>query len=178
MINYVKIDELKYKLHNATIGLLGLAEKLCWNKISPNCVYYLSEDPNDGSDIALDSRVLKKSPKEKLKLQTLDEIMPVLTDLYPDIYDIKLFIRQAYRHYTVIDVRYIKWDCDYALRNSNGEPLPFIDASIIMPPFYEEGKKTDVNWQYDTLKHRVELFWWRMKFGLWYLQVFNLKTSR
>lgn len=178
MVNYIKRDELRSMLQDATTGLLQLAKELCWNEISPNCIYHLSKAPNDGSESLSGKGILTRSTKEKLKLQTLDELMPVLNTLYPDLYDIKLFIRHAANDHTVIDLRYIIWDSDFGFRNTDGEPLPFINASIMMPPFHKEGTKVDINWKYDTLKHRIELFWWRGKFRVWYLFVIKFKLFR
>jgi hypothetical protein len=161
IVNDVRKENLKNKLKEPTVNLLHLAEDLCWNKISPNCMYYLSEDPNDGT--GLGGAFLKRPPKGKLNLQTLDELVPVLNELYSDLYDIKLVIRHAYKRCTVIDVRYIKWDFEYGSRDEYGEPLPLIDIKVELPPTYKEGKKIDINWQDDTLKLRIKLFWYRMK---------------
>ncbi|OOQ58026.1 hypothetical protein BC343_10200 [Mucilaginibacter pedocola] len=161
MFNYVKREELPEKLHEAKDSLFYLASLTCWNKISGNCLYHLMEDPNNDT---LKSWFLKRSPGEKLPLLSFDELAAALNELYPQLYNIGFYIRHAYKHQTIIDVRYIIWDSKIGSRDSNGEPLPYIDVKIEMPPTYLNGKKIDINWQNDTLKHRIMFLWFRTKF--------------
>ena len=138
---------LEDDLIEASKALVNLAREICWNEISDNFFYILSEIKNSSEnfDIQRKQRSLQNSKKIPLRLHSL---IPELEKLYPELYDINLYIYKAESDKTVIDIRYYSknlLDSSYGAKVADLAPM--LHCKVSHPLAHQEGKKFDVNWE-------------------------------
>ena len=103
---HLKKAELENKIQEATSSLIDMATNICWNKISRNCVYILSEiDESIGKNFFEQAKNRKKINDKKVP-KTLSAIVSELTTIFENLYDINLYIYKSLSNKTIIKIRY------------------------------------------------------------------------
>lgn len=153
---------LEKEIKELSIELLRLAEELTWNKISGNCRFILSEIKNSNQNFDIRRKIMIKE-NDKKKPAILPELMPVLQELYKNIYDINLEIYKATKTMTIIDIRYyLKTSLDKDYMQTVLHNPPMLHCKVALPPG-QHGKeaKFDINWQHKPWLIKWKLFWLR-----------------
>lgn len=150
-------ENLLQDLTNATQSLLDLARDLSFNKISDNCCFFISEIKEDTNK--------KESIGDTIKsFKTLFDIIPEMEKLFPELYDVNLHIYKAKKSVTIIEIQYysrLSLNHDYQEITSRQEPT--LHCKVAQPPYYIPGKKIDINWKFNTLNHKWQMFWWQLR---------------
>src|SRR5207249_4714396 len=102
----------------------------------------------------------KRQPK------TLDELMPVLLQLYPDVYEFDLYVYKSTPKQTIIEIGYVLAD-----PSMGAVPSPHLHAKVSIPVYATfKKRKFDINWQHNTLLHKWNIFWARLRFKIFPLK--------
>lgn len=161
MISQIDIEE---KLESLTGELLKLADETCWNTISKNLLFILS----DISEVEGENHFIKRNHRNKLNKKKLPknfiEAVTELKDIYDSIYDINLYIYKSEKHKTIIDIRYFlksRLDADF-LKTVIDNP-PMLHCKIAIPPYVKKDnrKKFDINWELEGLRYTWHKLWWK-----------------
>ncbi|WP_025744129.1 hypothetical protein [Aquimarina pacifica] len=144
----MKRENLEQNLKEATSSLLEMAKNSCWNKISDNTRYLISEIKNDELNI-LDKRKDRKRKNDKKISKSLEQISSELRDIYENLYDINLYIYKSEKDNTIIEIQYYpksSLESEFYETVKNNEPM--LHCKIAIPPGYNDKKeKIDVNWE-------------------------------
>ncbi|GAA0733951.1 hypothetical protein [Aquimarina litoralis] len=144
----MKRENLEQNLKEATSSLLEMAKNSCWNKISDNTRYLISEIKNDELN-ALDKRKDRKRKNDKKISKSLEQISSELRDIYENLYDINLYIYKSEKDNTIIEIQYYpksSLESEFYETVKNNEPM--LHCKIAIPPGYNDKKeKFDVNWE-------------------------------
>lgn len=159
-------NTLQEHLAEATVSLLSIASDLAWNTISDNCLYIISNLKEQDEEFGV-RRKLEKARSEKLAPQYLADIMPQMLKLYPDLYDINLFVYKASNERTIIEIGYYPksaLDEDYRKTIENNPPM--LHSKVSHPFYYHFNgkKKFDINWQNNSLSYKINSFWAKFKY--------------
>ncbi|MBI1838290.1 MAG: hypothetical protein HYR91_13595 [Flavobacteriia bacterium] len=141
-----------------------MARNLTFNKISDNCFYIISEIKNsDKKNIELNKCHIKENQSKIPK--PLSKIIYDLEELYPNFYDVNLYIYKAKKNATIIEIKYysrLSLDEDYRQKTKEQETM--LHCKITTPIYHSDtNEKFDINWELGTLNHKWKLFWWRRK---------------
>ncbi len=159
---------LNQDLNEATTKLLDLARNTCWNKISSNCEFILSEIKEDSDSNFYEERKLRRS-EDKIKTPTsLTKAVDKLKDIYSNLYDINLYVFQSKKDKTIIEIRYFlksKLDIEYQQKIKEQEPM--LHCKIGIPPHHtKQEDKFDVNWELGGIRDKWRMFLWRISIYL------------
>lgn len=158
-------ENLEIDIKNGVEQLLKMAKNLCWNKISSNCLFILSEIEEGGGQNFLEIQRIRNHKNNKKTPKRLNDIVLELSKIYDILYDVNLFIYKAESKRTIIEIRYYpkySLDKDYLLLVKDNPPM--WHSKLTLPPYHEKGKsKFDVNWEQGGFRHFWKLFWWKMK---------------
>ena len=168
----MKKAELKNKIQEATSSLIDMATDICWNKISRNCEYIMSEiDESIGKNF-FERAKIRKRINDKKAPKTLSGVVMELTNIYENLYDINLYIYKSLTNKTIIEIRYF-------LKTSHTEEFyptiinnePMLHCKVAIPPYIkqkpnstEQQEPFDVNWELGGIRHEWKKFWWKAKF--------------
>jgi len=162
-----KIDLYK-ELDKATSKLLEMARDSCWNKISGNCEFILSEIDKDAEQNFFEERKLRRIQNLDKIPTSLKQAVNELTDIYSNLYDVNLFIFHSMKDKTIVDIRYFlksTLDVDYQHKIKGNEPM--LHCKIGIPPYQiNKNDKYDVNWELGGIKNKWKMFLWRIKHKL------------
>ncbi|HCM35735.1 hypothetical protein [Chryseobacterium sp.] len=128
--------------------LLQLSGQYCWNRISLNLVFILSDSNEfDGADLfkRRESRKMINNSKTPI---TLDAAIEVLNNEYHDLYDINLYIFKADKKETLIEIQYYRksnFEIDYFAKIKDNPPM--FHSKISIPSYALGVGKFDVNWE-------------------------------
>ncbi|GAA3519343.1 hypothetical protein GCM10022393_36910 [Aquimarina addita] len=92
---------LELNLKEATSTLLEMAHHSCWNRISNNIYYIISEIKQDNWN-----RIARKKENEKKELKSLEKITAELKVIYENLYDLNLYIYKSEKKKTIIEIQY------------------------------------------------------------------------
>ena len=153
---------LQKSIEEATVELLALVGKNCWNQVSTNCNYILSKC----SSVDLwwkDELEWINQNKDKQPISQ-DELVSKLNQSLSDLYRIELAVYRAHSTMTTIELRYsLKSECEkriYAVvKNSN----PLLGCKLSIPEYWNPQSKFDVNWHFKGNGHRWKLFLYRTR---------------
>jgi hypothetical protein len=140
-------ETLASDLIEASKALVELAKEICWNEISDDYLYILTEIQNssDNFEVQQKRRALENSKKIPGKMQS---VILELEILYSNIYDINLHIYEAQSDKTIIEIRYfVKSSLDPAYEEKVIDTSPMLHCKVAHPPSLQEGEKFDVNWE-------------------------------
>ena len=73
--NIMKKTELEDKISDATLNLIDMATDICWNKISRNCEYIMSEINNSTEQNYFLSTNIRKKVNDKKSPKSLNRIV-------------------------------------------------------------------------------------------------------
>jgi len=153
--------EFKGKIIELLSSLDGLVEECCFNSVSRNQLFILSEidiNPKENSRDPLLVRVAEIEAKKSKEVLNLKEVSSRLFSIYPDLYDINVTVFHSMKQKTFIEFSYVRkshLDDGHPCRMSNVEPMYHAKLTT---PFYlkDQNEKFDVNWQHQEWKN-----WWR-----------------
>ncbi|KRB56932.1 hypothetical protein [Flavobacterium sp. Root186] len=161
-------NKIEEEIKNLTTQLLDLVNHYCWNDISKNLMFILS----DISEVKGENFFIQRLNKNKLNknkiLKSFNEAMAAVKEIYHLTYDINLYVYKSEKHQTIIDIRYFlksQLDADYLKKVINNPPM--LHCKITQPPYLKSDKnKFDVNWELGGLKHNWNMFWWKLNYKL------------
>jgi hypothetical protein len=143
-------NTLQKEIEEVVPKLLDLARELTWNDISDNCKFILTEIKNGQENFHVQRQLLKEENDKKIPL-AFQEIIPTLEKLYDNLYDINLYIYEATKNATIIDIRYYlksSLDKDYIQKVINNHPM--LHCKVSIPPWLSDKKeKFDINWEHN-----------------------------
>jgi hypothetical protein len=149
----------------ATSTLLEMAKNSCWNKISDNTSYIISEIVNDERNF-FDKRIERKKVNDKKKPKSLEQITTELRDIYKNLYDINLYIYKSEKESTIIEIQYYpksSLESDFYETVKSNEPM--LHMKIGIPPYVNtKTKRYDVNWELGGIRYEWNTIWNRLKF--------------
>ena len=144
--------DLESNLKQSEAKLFEIAKELCFNNLSSNVKYIVTEIKMEIPLYPLNS------PKQKvIDTITFEEGVNKIKEIFQEIYDINLYVHQADKSETIIDIRFFK-------RNNKTSKTkgPMLHCKIDLPPYHQDNKKFDINWQFHNLKHKWNMF--KLKF--------------
>ncbi|MDY8135409.1 hypothetical protein [Aquimarina sp. 2201CG5-10] len=145
-------ENLEQNLKEATSSLLEMARNSCWNKISGNTNYLISEIKNNQLNV-FDKRIERKKENEKKITKSLEQISTELKTIYENLYDINLYIYKSEKENTVIEIQYyLKSSLEYDFYQTVKNNEPMLHCKIPIPPGFDNKKnKFDINWEFNDL---------------------------
>ena len=161
----MKKETLEQDIKNATNQLLELARESCWNIVSSNCLYFLTEIEDFKGKDFIELRVERKKINQKKTPKSIDQITSDLENLYSNLYDINLHVYHALKGRTIIEIRYYpksSLDKDFLQKVKDSEPM--LHYKIPIPPYaYDSKEQFDINWELGGLRHFWKMMWWKRK---------------
>lgn len=165
-------NTLKENLKKATSSLIDMAKELCWNTISDDCVYIISEIDDSVGNNFIERAKIRKKNNDKKTPKSLSEIIPKLHQIFDNLYDINLYIYRALPNKTIIEIRYFlktSHTPEYYPTIKNNPPM--LHCKVATPPyasdFFNTTKmKFDIHWELDSIRHQWKLFWYRLRYKL------------
>ncbi len=160
----MKKENTHKELSDAVQSLLQLARKLSYTKISDNCSFIISEIKQSDKS-TFEQTKNRKSINDKKVPKSFIEIVREVEALYPNLYDVNLYIYKANKNNTIIEIQYFprtSLDLDYQKATSNQETILHYKVSL---PNYaaNTNQKFDINWEHGTPNHLWKQFWWRQR---------------
>ena len=158
-------NNLEQNLKEATSTLLEMAKNSCWNKISNNTSYIISEKVNIEQN-SFQKRIERKKANNKKKTKSLEQITAKLKDIYENLYDINLCIYKSQKENTIIEIQYyLKSSHESEFYETVKNNNPMLHAKIGIPPYVNnKTEKYDVNWELGGMRYKWNLFFNRLKF--------------
>lgn len=163
----LEINSFEQRLKQATISILEMARNSCWNKISTNTSYIISEIKNDELN-AFDKSIKRKEENDQKTAKSLEQISTELKAFYKNLYDINLYIYKSEKDNTIIEIQYFpKSSLEPEFYETIINNKPMLHCKVSVPPYigFKKEKKFDVNWELGGIRYNLNLFWWRMKFN-------------
>ncbi|WP_312395318.1 hypothetical protein [Chryseobacterium sp.] len=152
-------ENLSSEIQEAVLNLFKIVELHCWNKVSANIQYILS-------DINEIKEELSESEKRRLQNRINNKKIPIdfekaiefLRDEFSDLYDVNLYIFQSKKKITIVDIRYFRksnLDANFLVRVKDNSPM--LHSKLSLPIYYRDDfKKFDVNWESGSLDHHLK----------------------
>lgn len=151
---------LEEDIRITTVSLLKLVEKNCWNKVSNNCLYILTDINELKYSSFHELRKLKQKNNSKKIPQNLNLVVKTLNEYFDDLYDVVLYVFKAESSKTIIEIEYLKksdLDPKHYLKIKDYSPM--FHAKIIMPPHQNQLEKFDINWVFKSNLNPFEKFY-------------------
>ena len=157
-------NNLEQNLKEATSTLIEMAKKSCWNKISVNTSYIISEIVNDNKDLFY-SRIERKKANDIKSPKTLKQITFDLKAVYDNLYDLNLYIYKSEKDKTIIEIQYyLKSSLKSEFYEAVKDNEPMLHVKIKIPPYVNNTEeKYDVNWELGGIKYELNLLFSRLK---------------
>jgi hypothetical protein len=175
-------NNIEEKIKNLIKRLLEMVNLYCWNDISENLMFILSDISEvNGENFFIQQKNKNKLNKNKTP-KNFNQVIADLKEIYDSIYDINLYVYKAEKHRTIIDIRYflkIKLKADY-LKTIAGD-TPMLHCKITHPPYFKKDKdKFDVNWELGGIRYHWNLLWWKTNYNWnrWYITLFRNSNKR
>ncbi|MBP2617726.1 hypothetical protein [Chryseobacterium jejuense] len=160
-------ENLKEKIETCIVNLQRLTKINCWNKISPNYVFIVSDfNEFDGANFFEQRKARNKVNKSKTPL-LLDSVIEILDREYSDLYDVTLYIFKANKKETIIEIQYYRksnLESDYLKIVKDEKPM--FHSKISLPSYFLEGRKFDVNWELGGIRHSWNYFLSQIKYRI------------
>lgn len=160
----MKKESLYYEISDAVQSLLQMARDSSFNHISDNCTFIISEIKYDEKNFFNQDKIRKKDNNKKTP-KPLTDIIVELETLYPNFYDINLYVYKAGKNSTILEIQYFprsSLDLDYQKLTEMQETM--LHCKVALPRYaLDKKEKFDINWQLGTLNHRWKMFWWQRK---------------
>ena len=156
---------LKKEIEELTKALFELVEETCWNKLSKNTFYFISEiTPFNEEQKNIDTKL---PPFKSISLKSLDEIADDLFVLYPNLYDVNFYVYQSLHDKTIIQIKYFpKSSLTKGIFGNLETTPPMFHCKIKMPLYFQERRKRfDINWEHGGFRHQWNLFWYKLCFN-------------
>lgn len=159
---------LEQNLKEATSSLLEIARNSCWNKISDNTSYIISEIVNDERNF-FDKRIIHKTADERKLPKSLEQITAELKAIYENLYDINLYIYKSEKESTIIEIQYYpKSSLEPDFYETVKENNPMLHCKIGLPNYRRnDTDKFDINWELGGIRHEWNSFLGKVRFKIW-----------
>ena len=131
-------ETLEQDIIKATSQLLELARESCWNMVSSNCLYILTEIKDCKGKDFTELSVERKKINQRKTPKSIDQIIHDLKDLYSNLYDINLHVYHALKSRTIIEIQYYpksSLDTDFLHKVRNSAPMRHCKISIHPSPY-------------------------------------------
>ena len=157
-------EEFEQKLLDSLNGLRLLVDKCCFNVLSNNYTFILTEiDIHPRGDFH-DWRLLSIELNTKKPHLSYDEVIAHLLPIYLNLHEITTVVYKAQKNSTIIEVAYV---LKSALAPSTQEHRKDKEPTYhvhVFRPFYlkDESVKFDINWQHQEWKN-----WWKRLVWKW-----------
>ncbi|CAM3880741.1 hypothetical protein MUGA111182_14960 [Mucilaginibacter galii] len=157
-------ENLSEQLRDATTTLLEQARQSCWNNISDNCRFILSETTDSSAKNFIELRRLRKTVNDKKNPEPLDSVLPHLMLMYTNLHDLNLYIYRSSKNLTIVEIAYyLKSSLDVEYQQSMVNDSTMLHCKVAVPIYSKWGKpKFDINWEQETFNHRWQMFWYRI----------------
>lgn len=156
MNDLFKIKEEDIKI--SIIQLIEIVNQNCWNNISPNLVFIVSNINEAKVDDFFIQRI-NRNNKGKIG-ENLTDAINYLNEFSENIYDINLYIYKSTKYKTIIEIRYfLKSDLDSDYLKTVIDSPPMLHSKLVRPPYANDSEKFDVNWELGVIKHLWKMFW-------------------
>ena len=160
-IKEMKLESLKVDIADAVSKLLEMAEVSCWNTISDNCEFILSEiDVNEELNF-FDQRKKRKRLNSLKQTISISQVTEQLEEMYTNLYDVNLHVYRAAKTLTIIEIKYLlKSTIDTEYQKKINDKDPMLHCELPIPP-YRKNKidKYDINWELGGFRHKYNMFW-------------------
>jgi hypothetical protein len=162
-------NTLAKDIHYAILKLLEMARERCWNDISDNCEFIISEIKNSNNANSFIERIERNERNNKKYSKSFDWMIKELEEMYANLYDINLQIYNASKNKTIIEVSYYPKSAlilDYLEKVKANEPT--LHCQLLTPPYVNSDKKKayDINWHLGGFVHHWRIYWWNKKISL------------
>lgn len=154
---------IELEIRNTISSLIKLANNYCWNEISPNYSFILS-DIIERENFSKKYRNVINDKKSPINLKCAIEF---LEKEYSDLYDINFYIFKAKKQQTIIEIQYYRkssLDKDFSEKVKNNPPM--VHAKISMPVYAKNEEKFDVNWESEGVVHKWKTFIYDLKYRM------------
>ena len=157
-------DSITNDIAQAVPRLLAMARDLAWNPIAEDCLFLLTEGP---CPRAL-AKPKKATPPPHTPLPVpLHALAPALGQGYAQWHDINLFIYQATRECTIVEVRcFPRAALAEAYRQQVCARPPMLHCKVAVPPWLALAQppvRFDINWERKPGWARWKMFWFRCR---------------
>lgn len=164
-------ETLLEDIREATDSLFKMAKDSCWNEISKNVLYRLSEIKYVSTRYGAKEKVEQKRINSSKTPKALEYIIGELAKIYDNLYDVNLYIHQSQKNKIIIDIRYFSKSSlkpDYAVQVEQNDPMLHCKIPIPMyaskwPDKPNEYEKFDINWHLRGVRHQWKMFWHKRK---------------
>jgi hypothetical protein len=161
-------NNLELNLKEATSSLLAMARNSCWNKISHNTSYIISEIINDEQNF-FDKRIELKKANENKKPKSLEQITAELKNIYENLYDLNLYVYKSKKESTIIEIQYYpKSSLESEFHEIVKENNPMLHCKIGLPHYRKNDiEKFDVNWELGEIRYEWNNFLYKIRFKIY-----------
>jgi hypothetical protein len=160
----MKKENLYKDISDAVQSLLKLSRDSSFNNISDNCKFIISEIKYSDKNFFKQNKIRKADNRKKTP-KPLADIIVELEKLYPNLYDVNLYVYKAGKYSTLIEIQYFLFsslDIDYQKIISTQETM--LHCKVAIPVYASDNnEKFDINWQLGTINHKWKMFWWQRK---------------
>ena len=159
-------ETLEQNIKSLTTKLLELARECCWNEISNDCVYIISEIKDSPEKNFNEQRIDRNQLNKDKTPKSFECTISHLAGIYSNLYDINLYVYKAEKKRTIVEIRYYPksfLDIEYYEKVKNNEPM--LHCKVSHPPYLSETNpaKFDINWEFGGMKQSWKMFWGRRK---------------
>ena len=158
-------ENLRAHIKEAIPNLIEVANDCCWNEISDNYAFLVSEIINSEDNFNI-QRIKRREENEQRLTIDFNTAVEELLKIYDDLHDINLYICKAERYRTIIEIRYFRKSAlNSELKNEKllSNP-PMLHCKVPMPPYLKnESEKFDINWELGGFRDSWKTYWWRRK---------------
>ncbi|SIT01614.1 hypothetical protein SAMN05421786_10451 [Chryseobacterium ureilyticum] len=166
---FIKVskENLKINIESGIVNLQRLAMISCWNKISSNFVFIVSDFNEFERSNFLEQRKIRNKVNKSKVILGLDSAIELLVKDYYDLYDITVYIFKADKKETIIEIQYYRksnFEPDYFVMVKDNPPM--FHSKISFPPYFLKGSKFDINWELDGIIHSWNYFLGQIKYRL------------
>jgi len=161
------IENIESQINDATSSLIDMARNSCWNSISNNTSYIISEIKDDGKNFE-QQRIERNKVNNKKEPKSLQKIISELKMIFEDLYDINLYIFRSEKTKTIIEIQYYpKSSLESGFYKTVKNNSPMLHCKVSIPVYTDMNKeqKYDVNWELGGIRYEWNLFWYRLKFN-------------
>ena len=158
----MKQENINKDISEAVKSLLKIARDSSFNDISDNCFYIISEIKHSDKNFFEQTKI-RKADNDKKTPKSFADIIADLEKLYPNLYDVNLYVYKANKDSTIIEIQYFprsSLDAEYQKTSATQETM--LHCKVSIPSYASTTKeKFDINWEHGTLNHLWKMFWWR-----------------
>ncbi|GAA3771439.1 hypothetical protein [Flavobacterium ginsengiterrae] len=159
------MQNIEEEIKNLTTLLFQLADHCCWNTLSKNVVFIISNISDVESEIFPKQRDLRNKQNKNKTPKSFEEAIADLKEIYDSIYDINLYVYKSEKRKTILDIRYfLKSNLDPDFLKTVADNSPLLHSKIAHPPYLRKNEKFDINWELGGTRHHWKTFWRKMEF--------------